>query len=104
MSANKLHQEIITRCQAVGKRYWAGDNISDVIRDGEMEQLIDEATEAFEGPFGQRCTIVRAKPYAGSDCSKECAKLGSKALSIKVVARLKIELSSVFVIVLTLGF
>jgi len=33
----------------VGKRYWAGDNISDVIRDGEMEQLIDEATEAFEG-------------------------------------------------------
>jgi len=49
MSANKLHQEIITRCQAVGKRYWAGDNIADVIRDGEMEQLIDEATEAFEG-------------------------------------------------------
>ncbi len=49
MSANKLHQEIITRCQSVGKRYWAGDNISDVIRDGEMEQLIDEATEAFEG-------------------------------------------------------
>jgi GTP cyclohydrolase I len=33
----------------VGQRYWAGDNISDVIRDGEMEQLIDEATEAFEG-------------------------------------------------------
>lgn len=49
MSANKLHQEIITRCKSVGKRYWAGDNISDVIRDGEMEQLIDEATEAFEG-------------------------------------------------------
>ena len=49
MSANKLHQEIITRCQSVGKRYWAGDNISDVIRDGEVEQLIDEATEAFEG-------------------------------------------------------
>ena len=49
MSANKLHQEIITRCQAVGKRYWAGDNISDVIRDGEMDQLIEEATEAFEG-------------------------------------------------------
>jgi len=50
MSAkNKLHQEIITRCQSVGKRYWAGDNISDVIRDGELEQLIDEATEAFEG-------------------------------------------------------
>ena len=49
MSANKLHQEIITRCQAVGKRYWAGDNSSDVIRDGEMDQLIEEATEAFEG-------------------------------------------------------
>lgn len=32
-----------------GKRFWAGDNISDQIDDHLKEQLIDEATTAFEG-------------------------------------------------------
>lgn len=32
-----------------GKRFWAGDNISEYITDEMKEQLIDEATEAFEG-------------------------------------------------------
>jgi GTP cyclohydrolase I len=31
-----------------GKRFWAGDNISDYLNDGDKERLIDEATEAFE--------------------------------------------------------
>ena len=30
------------------KRFWAGDNISDYLHEGDREQLIDEATEAFE--------------------------------------------------------
>jgi GTP cyclohydrolase I len=35
--------------RASGKRFWAGDNISDFIEtEQEREQLIDEATEAFE--------------------------------------------------------
>ena len=44
----KKYEEIIQRCKDSNKRYWAGDNISDVLRSGEKEQLIDEATEAFE--------------------------------------------------------
>jgi GTP cyclohydrolase I len=44
----KKYEEIIQRCKAADKRYWAGDNISRLIADGEKEQLIDEATEAFE--------------------------------------------------------
>jgi GTP cyclohydrolase I len=32
-----------------GKRFWAGDNISEYIDDKMKAQLIDEATEAFEG-------------------------------------------------------
>ena len=44
-----ISRVITQRIRNAGGRYWAGDNISDVIRDGEMEQLIDEATEAFEG-------------------------------------------------------
>ena len=44
----KKYEEIIERCKNADKRYWAGDNISRLIADGEKEQLIDEATEAFE--------------------------------------------------------
>jgi len=31
-----------------GKRFWAGDNISDYVSEEDKSQLIDEATEAFE--------------------------------------------------------
>jgi GTP cyclohydrolase I len=31
-----------------GKRFWAGDNISEYLNEGDKERLIDEATEAFE--------------------------------------------------------
>jgi GTP cyclohydrolase I len=31
-----------------GKRFWAGDNISDYLNEGDIKRLIDEATEAFE--------------------------------------------------------
>jgi len=44
----KKYEEIIQRCKNADKRYWAGDNISRLIQSGEKEQLIDEATEAFE--------------------------------------------------------
>jgi len=30
------------------KRYWAGDNVSEYLNEGDRERLIDEATEAFE--------------------------------------------------------
>jgi GTP cyclohydrolase I len=32
-----------------GKRFWAGDNISEYINDSNKQQLIEEATVAFEG-------------------------------------------------------
>ena len=32
-----------------GKRFWAGDNISDYLHDSDKEHLINEATVAFEG-------------------------------------------------------
>lgn len=44
----KKYEEIIQRCKSADKRYWAGDNIARLIQAGEKEQLIDEATEAFE--------------------------------------------------------
>ena len=41
-------KEIIGRLQDAGIRYWAGDNISEVLQQGDKEQLIEEATQKFE--------------------------------------------------------
>jgi len=41
-------KEIQDRLQKLGIRYWAGDNISSVLEDGDKDLLIDEATVAFE--------------------------------------------------------
>ena len=41
-------KEIIDRLQDAGIRYWAGDNISEVLQEGDKEQLIEEATLQFE--------------------------------------------------------
>jgi len=42
------HKEIQKRLEDNKVRYWAGDNISEYIFKGEKEQLIEEATTAFE--------------------------------------------------------
>jgi len=44
----KKYEEIIERCKNADKRYWAGDNIARLLQSGDKEQLIEEATEAFE--------------------------------------------------------
>lgn len=39
---------IRARMQQDGKRFWAGDNISDYLNEGDKETLINDATKAFE--------------------------------------------------------
>ena len=39
--------QIKTKLEEAGIRYWAGDNISEVLQKGDKEQLIEEATLAF---------------------------------------------------------
>jgi len=43
-----LSQAIRNKMKASGKRFWAGDNVSEYITDENKEKLIDEATAAFE--------------------------------------------------------
>lgn len=45
----KLHEEITEKMKVHGKRFWAGDNISDYLNEEDKKVLINEATEAFEG-------------------------------------------------------
>jgi GTP cyclohydrolase I len=50
MSEGKnLSQVIRNQMRSNGKRFWAGDNISDYIDEEQKQALIDEATVAFEG-------------------------------------------------------
>ena len=44
-----LSQVIRKRIKDAGRRYWAGDNISDFITDKEKDLLVDELTGKFEG-------------------------------------------------------
>ena len=48
MKEKNLSQVLRERMKADGKRFWAGDNISDYVADSDKEHLINEATEAFE--------------------------------------------------------
>jgi GTP cyclohydrolase I len=41
-------EEIKARLVQAKQRYWAGDNISAVLQEGDKEELISEATTAFE--------------------------------------------------------
>ena len=41
-------EEIKARLVQAKQRYWAGDNISAVLQEGDKEELINEATTAFE--------------------------------------------------------
>jgi GTP cyclohydrolase I len=48
MSKYRVSETIRNNLKSIGKRYWAGDNISEYISNETKELLIDEATEAFE--------------------------------------------------------
>ena len=48
MTEKNLSQVIREQMKLEGKRFWAGDNISDYVTEEIKHKLIDEATEAFE--------------------------------------------------------
>ena len=48
MQEKNLAQVLREQMRAGGKRFWAGDNISDYVTEEQKAQLIDEATVAFE--------------------------------------------------------
>lgn len=48
MVEKNLAQVLREQMQSSGKRFWAGDNVSEYVTDELKPQLIEEATEAFE--------------------------------------------------------
>jgi GTP cyclohydrolase I len=48
MAEKNLAQVLRERMRREGKRFWAGDNISDYVEENFKEELINDATKAFE--------------------------------------------------------
>jgi GTP cyclohydrolase I len=48
-SEGTLYRNILANMRRDNKRFWAGDNISDYLKEDDKARLIDEATVAFEG-------------------------------------------------------
>ena len=57
-----------------GKRFWAGDNISEYVTDENKEQLIDEAAEAFETVL-DRLLIDRENDPNSKGTARRLAKM-----------------------------
>ena len=68
------HKEIKQRLESNKVRYWAGDNISEYIFKGEKEQLIDEATTAFEQVL-DTLVIDRANDPNSEGTARRLAKM-----------------------------
>lgn len=66
--------EIRTKLKDAGIRYWAGDNISEVLQKGDKEQLIDELTEKFEAVLDS-LVIDRYNDPNSKDTGRRLAKM-----------------------------
>jgi len=69
-----ISDKIKDRLAAADARYWAGDNISNFILEGEKEELINEATTAFEGVL-DALVIDRRNDPNSKGTAKRLAKM-----------------------------
>ena len=67
-------EQIKNKLEEAGIRYWAGDNISEVLQDGDKEQLIDEAAVAFEQVLQKLVIDTKTDPNS-MDTAKRLAKM-----------------------------
>ena len=67
-------RQIRAKLEAAGDRYWAGDNISHVLEEGDKQQLIDEATVAFEQVL-DKLVIDRKTDPNSKDTGRRLAKM-----------------------------
>ena len=70
----KTSEILKARLDASGARYWAGDNISDIIEKGDKENLIDELTEKFEGVLDSLVIDRKTDPNS-MDTGRRLAKM-----------------------------
>ena len=69
-----ISEEIKNRIQADGTRYWAGDNISKYLEEGDKQKIIDELTPKFESVLDS-LVIDRHNDPNSMDTGKRLAKM-----------------------------
>ena len=67
-------KQIKARLRDAGKRFWAGDNISDFIQEGEKQKLIDELTPKFEAVLEGLVIDIENDPNS-HDTGRRLAKM-----------------------------
>ena len=67
-------KQIKARLREAGKRFWAGDNISDFIQEGEKQKLIDELTPKFEAVLDGLVIDIENDPNS-MDTGRRLAKM-----------------------------
>lgn len=67
-------QQIKMRLEDAGIRYWAGDNISEILQKGDKEELIDEVAEKFEAVLDS-LIIDRFNDPNSMDTGRRLAKM-----------------------------
>ena len=75
----KTSKRIKQRIEDAGGRYWAGDNISKYIKEGELTELIDELTVKFEDVL-DGLVIDRKNDPNSIDTGRRLAKMYVKEL------------------------
>tara|TARA_B100001057_G_C22840095_1_gene946742 strand:- start:1388 stop:2089 length:702 start_codon:yes stop_codon:yes gene_type:complete len=70
----KTSEILKARLEAQGARYWAGDNIAEIIYEGDKENLIDELTEKFEGVLDSLVIDTTTDPNS-MDTGRRLAKM-----------------------------
>ncbi len=69
-----ISKTIKDRIEQAGKRYWAGDNISEHIQEGDLDQLVDELTGKFSGVLDS-LVIDQANDPNSKGTAKRLAKM-----------------------------
>ena len=69
-----ISKQIKRRLESSGTRYWAGDNISEHIREGEKQLLIEELTSKFEAVLDS-LVIDRLNDPNSMDTARRLAKM-----------------------------
>ena len=69
-----ISDDIKQRLQSAGTRYWAGDNISQHIKEGEHQLIIDELTPKFEAVLDS-LIIDRHNDPNSQDTGRRMAKM-----------------------------
>jgi len=70
----QLHEMIREQMRKEGKRFWAGDNVSEYVTENSKQELIHEATLAFEGVL-DALLIDRENDPNSQDTARRLAKM-----------------------------